>query len=175
MDEKEQMIAQWAEGQVARYNLYRGATVVEGTNMRTLVEAIADDSEPVVRSGDVITAELAARIRAQVSPESRGKITIPVLVVDSEGQAVMNGDEFVVETVEIDDIPEGQPLTISAPVLAHDDDMHCDMCGEWRESLKQIGAGWYCEVPRAKDEGTVTCVAVRIAQMQTATQLESQS
>lgn len=156
MNPNQHIIDQWAEGNVAPFDLYNGTDFL--LDQPVLVENTV--GTPIIRQGDLIPAGIAARVAAHHTLASADKVVVYVVTgVDADGNAIT-------EATEVDPVLPRIPFTYIPPALAHEDDMQCDMCGEWRDELFTVGPGWYCKVPRVNAEKeTDTCFNFRITQL----------
>lgn len=162
-EQRLKVIEQWMQGKLAPYDLFEGRHPETGNPI--LVEAASTPA--ILRRGDVIPADIAERIKLQLDPPAQEPVLTHVAARDANGQLQFTAEgDLVTEEVEV--MPEALVCDLSpvTPELAYDDDMHCDMCGEWREKLNQIGTGWYCRVERlSASKQTVTCFNERLKQM----------
>jgi hypothetical protein len=157
---------QWAAGQRAPFDLYEGHNILTG--QRVLVEAIGDDSAPVIRKGDVIPQEIADRVHQHHNPAKIPPVTVHAVVTDENGNDVKDEHGNVMTTeITVDPTPEPVPFTYSQPTVHPDGDQHCDQCGIPSDDLYQIGNGWYCKRLRTPNGTTdsKTCYDWRIYNM----------
>lgn len=166
--EYQHIIEQWKEGGVAPFALYKASNLI--TDQVELVEARSDDQAPLIRKGEVISAEVAELVRAHHTP-ILGELCIAHVIVRDENGELQFAEDGSLVTEEVEIIPQSdvKPLTYVEPVLADEDDFHCDMCGHPDESITKIGIGWYCKTPRQvkinEEAVSITCFDLRIKQM----------
>ena len=165
MDLREQLTKLWAAGGSAPYDLYEAKHTING--QRVLVEA-GQELPAVIRRGDSISAEIAERVRLQLYPAKPEAVLVDVPQRDENGVVVRGADDVpVIESVEIEVEPEIPLLSVHGTTISADDDIHCDMCGEERQELVQLGRGWYCKTPRlpAGEGDPITCYDLRLRQL----------
>lgn len=158
----EHIVAIWEAGKAAPYSLFESRRIIDGVPV--LVEAIAGGNAPLIARGDIISVEVAARVKAQLQPPPLPPVMVEVLVRDEEGNPTYTAEgEPVVEMQMIQ--PDREISTLS--YLEPDPEENCcDMCGNPRAELFQIGSGWYCKVDRTPaGGGPDTCFNIRLGNM----------
>jgi hypothetical protein len=163
---RDRIVALWSEGAKAPYDLYEAEQ--PGAGM-ILVESSSDRPTPLVKAGELVSGEIAARVRAQIYPPVADPVNLEVPKLDAAGKVIVGADggvETMLVTVDVE--PEVFLLSDHSR-FEYDEaaDNCCDQCGLPRAQLFRIGSGFFCKELRRPSGATsdITCFDLRLRQL----------